>query len=196
MVRSGQHSSWVMPSLSGVRRTRTNHASLELCEKSLQQRRAFTSPYGWSASAALIGKLDTTATSSAAQAHTQNKSNQKNLPAAGEWTCLKPRPYAQNATHKSGVLRFPCWSLASQQIMAGVLPRACRRLPRPVFPFLGPLLGGCSCRASAFLWARRIFPGSRYITGTLLECNRKAVQPIFYFQWVSRENKPAESQFQ
>jgi len=41
------------------------------------------------------------------------------------------------------------WSLASQQIMgSGYIHRAFYRLSRPVFPFLGRFVGGCSCRAS------------------------------------------------
>ncbi len=56
------------------------------------------------------------------------------------------------------------WSLASQQIVGGgYLHRAFYRLPQPVCRFFG----GCSCRVSAILRAGRIFPSSRYITGTL-----------------------------
>jgi hypothetical protein len=33
--------------------------------------------------------------------------------------------------------------------------------------FKGRIVGGCSYRASAFLWARRIYSSSRYITGTI-----------------------------
>lgn len=35
-------------------------------------------------------------------------------------------------------------------VAGGIDHRAYRRISRPVFPFLGPLRGGCSCRVSAF----------------------------------------------
>jgi hypothetical protein len=64
------------------------------------------------------------------------------------------------------------WSLASQQIAGdGYLHRAIYRLPQPVCRSLTV----ASCWVSAILRAGRIFPSSRYITGTFLNSNRRAV---------------------
>lgn len=79
------------------------------------------------------------------------------------------RVQKQKATRRGGWLfAFPCWSLASQQIMAGgSIHRAFRRLSWPVSPLRGRFVGGCSCRVSAAFVGWPDFSSSRYITGTL-----------------------------
>ncbi len=55
-------------------------------------------------------------------------------------------------------------------------------------PFEGRYIGGYSCRVSSLLWAGRIFPSSRYITGVELKSYIAIVMPmclslcILYFQ--------------
>ena len=93
------------------------------------------------------------------------------------------RSKAQNATRRSGVLRFPCWSLASQQIMAGVEPRAYRRLLRPVFPFR-------AARWADALAGRLLFCGLAGIFQQPVHhwrptnSNLHAVHTMLLFQWV------------
>lgn len=58
--------------------------------------------------------------------------------------CAKRRPF------RSGALRLPCWSLASQLLGRWFVHRTYAGFPGRSLPQLGPLVGGCSCRLPVF----------------------------------------------
>jgi hypothetical protein len=78
-------------------------------------------------------------------------------------------PQSTNATPIGVAHTVLRWSLASQlnvwPVVFSTVPTA--GSPDRYVPFSGPLLGGCSCRVSAFSWLLEVLSGRLFITGTL-----------------------------
>jgi len=74
---------------------------------------------------------------------------------------------AQNATSSGGVLRFPCWSLASQQIMAGAFTPRLSQAPPAGLPFVRAAHWRMLLPDACFFVGSPDSSSSRYITGTL-----------------------------
>ncbi len=77
------------------------------------------------------------------------------------------RLVAQNATFSGGVLRFPCWSLASQQIMAGAFTPRLSQAPPAGLPFVRAAHWRMLLPDACFFVGSPDSSSSRYITGTL-----------------------------
>jgi hypothetical protein len=123
------------------------------------QRRAVI-PEGVVRFSRLLGKFDTTACAASAQVKGQSTVTQSSHSAGeGRASPFKNAPNAKCTKRrlpKERRFAFPCWSLASQQIMAdgcSIVPIA-RRL-RSDFPCIRAAHWRCSYRMPACLWAGR-----------------------------------------
>jgi hypothetical protein len=156
------------PSFWGLRRTQASR-HWRLAKNSCFSAASFHFPRGWCASAALSGKFDTTATRARAQVpRACLETSPKSTVIRAGIAARRKHSRAPSQTHKkppnmSGFLRFPCWSLASQQIMAGGIFRRTYRRPSSRTPSFWGALAGCR-----FFVGSPDSSSSRYITGTLL----------------------------
>lgn len=192
MVRSGQRLFWVMPSLSGVRRTRTI-AVTGGWRKIPSTAASFHFPEGWSASAALIGKSDTTATGTAAQVHAQNKSNQqrrKKYSAYGgdvDWSKTKG---IRTKRHSSRVAF--CVPVLVTGLPANhgrwFYPAPIADSPGRYSLFSGPHLADALAGRLLFCGLAGIFqqPVHHWQSS---RCNRRAVHFLIYFQLVMGKHR-------
>ena len=140
---------------------------------------------GWPASAALIGNSDTTAKPASWQVYFRctrgpilRKSGSNVLGQRRPQT--RRRKTLQSSKRRSnGAAFWSCIATGLPNLAAGSYPPHLLQVVRRRLPFLGPL------------WWRWFLPGpavlglpiygSRYITGTLLNSNRRAVRVVLYF---------------
>ena len=148
----------------------------------LFQRRACSSPRGACVSR-LIGNSDITANPRGWQA--DPSSNLRGLA-----NCRWPQACRSTLQTQEAPLslewRFavPSWSLASQHLRTVYFTVPAAWLPAGL-PLEGRSNGGCSCRTPASLWAGRILPISRYITGTLLLALCVPNQSSLFFNYLA-----------
>jgi hypothetical protein len=83
------------------------------------------------------------------------------------WIGAKRRGYAQNATPQEWRFAFPCWSLASQQIMAGGFTPRLSQTPPAGIPFFLGRIWRMLLPGVCFFVGSPESSSSRYITGNL-----------------------------
>jgi hypothetical protein len=116
----------------------------------------------------LIGNSDTTANRRGWQVFRLRRFTQMSF--LRTWLAqFETSPQSTNATPIGVAHTVLRWSLASQlnvwPVVFSTVPTA--GSPDRYVPLSGPLLGGCSCRVSAFFWLPGVLSGSLFITGIL-----------------------------